>query len=194
MMQLKVNSITHSQHSSKGNGPKIPSLCYDLCQCNTGQLAELRRMKSDGPGTPEFWRLAIKHHLPTRGEYATTRAIQFVNILALLTPKGEPDKAKKLFDNDKPLGALLASIQDGQPAVSERRLLNFIALPFEKRGEQMARLTRRLVARGHQGVNVWDIWNLIAHNDVRHVRELAKNYFQVSTSNQKQNKTKENVE
>ena len=77
---------------SSSKAPSIAALCVELCRLDTGPLAELRRMEPDGPGTADFWKLALCHNLPTRRKADTTRAIQFVRILALLTPKGKPPR------------------------------------------------------------------------------------------------------
>lgn len=148
-------------------GETVFRLAQSIVRLDPGQLAHLRRMDPEGPGEGEFWRLAVQHNLRT-----DSNGLMLVRLMALLTPKGEAGAHKKLHDREKPLGAAL--FKAGYP---ERRLLAFLALPAEQRGETLERMTRWLAAKGHEGVNCADIARLLFFDDVRDARRLAETYY-----------------
>lgn len=148
-------------------GETVFRLAGSMVKLDPGQLARLRRMNPEGPGEGDFWRLAVQHDLRT-----DNKGLLFVRLLALLTPKGEAGSHKKLHDRDKPLGAAL--FEAGYP---ETRLLNFLALPEERRGEALGRMARWLAAKGHGGVNCVDIARLLFFDDARDARRLAETYY-----------------
>lgn len=164
--------MPHDNEKRKSLSDLIPVLCKRLEKLRTGDLAELRRMDVTGPGTGTFWRLAVKHDLPTN-----ETGIQLVKLLAILTPKGD-SQDKKLHDPSVPLGKLLAAKpSDNNPLFSETRLLRFLALPFDKRSDALERMCRMIAAKGHNGVNCIDIASLLLSADVKHTRNLAQHYF-----------------
>lgn len=148
-------------------GEAVSRLAGSMVKLDPGPLARLRRMDPAGPGEGDFWRLAVQHELRT-----DDKGLLFVRLLALLTPKGDPGAHKKLHDRDRPLGAALC--EAGYP---ETRLLDFLALPEERRGEALERMARWLAAKGHGGVNCVDIARLLFSEDVRNTRRLAETYY-----------------
>ncbi|MFC4624630.1 hypothetical protein ACFO1V_05235 [Daeguia caeni] len=162
-------------------GDRVFQLAQSMVKLDPGQLARLRRMDPEGPGEGDFWRLAVQHDLRT-----DSKSLLFVRILALLTPKGDPDGHKMLHDRSKPLGAAL--FEAGYP---ETRLLNFLALPHAKRGEALERMARWLAAKGHNGVNCTDIARLLFSDDVSHSRRLAETYYRAKDKAQSQTDSNE---
>lgn len=148
-------------------GDKLVRLAEDLTKLEPGPLALLRRMDPDGPGEGVFWALATRHDL-----FVDSRCMQFVRLLALLTPKGAPAPFKKLHVRDLPFGAALAMAR-----YPETRLLRFLALPFAARGEALEPMVRWLASKGHGGLNTRDIARLLFFEDVKHSRRLAATYY-----------------
>lgn len=151
------------------------ALAQDMTKLDPGPLARLRRMTPGGPGEGTFWVLALRHGLRQDGVGMT-----FVRLLALLTPKGAADQRKLLHDGKRPLGKVLAGA--GYP---EMRLLRFLSLPFEARGDSLERMIRWLAAKGHEGVDTVDIALLLFSPDVRPARRLAKTYYDALRTSQK---------
>lgn len=149
-------------------GEMVSGLARNMVTLDPGQLARLRRMDPDGPGEGDFWRLAVRHNLPTNN-----MGLMFVRLLALLTPKGDLKGSKKLHDRSKPFGEALCEAN-----YPEKRLLNFLALPIEKRADALERMARWLAAKGHNGVNCIDIYLLLS-GDVGTARRLAESYYRV---------------
>jgi len=148
-------------------GDTLFRLAQDITKLDPGPLARLRRMGCYGPGEGDFWVLAMRHGLRT--DAPGMRLIQF---LAMLTPKGAPHLPKKLHDAKRSLGTAL--VEANYP---ESRLLRFLALPFETRGDAMEGMVRWLAAKGHEGINIVDIALLLFSPDVRHARRLAQTYY-----------------
>lgn len=169
------------EESRQTPGDRVFQLAQSMVKLDSGQLARLRRMDPEGPGEGDFWRLAVQHDLRT-----DSKSLLFVRILALLTPKGDPDGHKMLHDRSKPLGAAL--FEAGYP---ETRLLNFLALPHAKRGEALERMARWLAAKGHNGVNCTDIARLLFSDDVSHGRRLAETYYRAKDKEQSQTDSNE---
>ncbi len=151
-----------------------------------GPLAELRRMESPN-GAPYFWRLAAQHPEtidPRREEAWMT----IVKILAILTPRGDPENRKPLHQVRRALGEVLC---DGgnpawpesnppRPVLSERRFAQLLA----SRGKQKRVLFARAIlaiSRTYQsgsGINVVDIaWAVLASNSGRIKQQLARDYY-----------------
>lgn len=162
-------------------GETVFQLAQNMVKLDPGQLARLRRMDPDGPGEGDFWRLAVRQDLHT-----DSKSLLLVRLLALLTPKGDPDSPKKLHDRNKPLGEALCDA--GYP---ETRLLNFLALPYSMRGEALERMARWLAAKGHNGVNCTDIACLLFSDEVSHSRRLAETYYRAKDKAQSQTDSKE---
>ncbi|MCA1951554.1 MAG: hypothetical protein LDL25_01880 [Hyphomicrobiales bacterium] len=145
---------------------RICKLARAIAQLEPGPLARLRRMRPDGPGTAEFWKLVLDNELR-----ADSAGLRFVVLLALLTPKGAPG-AKRLHDAEIPFGRALAAAK-----YPEARLLRFLATPFEARPDALESMVRWLAAKRHDGVNCLDLANLLWVDDVEHERRLAHFYF-----------------
>lgn len=160
------------------DGPNLADRIFRLAGAMTrlepGPLARLRRMRPDGPGTAEFWTLALAHDLRT-----DEPGLRFVALLALLTPKGSPG-AKRLHDSRIAFGKALAVA--GYP---ERRLLRCLATPFAARAEAIETMVRFLAAKGHEGVNCVDLACLLWFDDVEHERRLARSYFSAMKNSDK---------
>jgi len=162
-------------------GEMVFRIAQDMVKLDPGQLARLRRMDPDGPGEGDFWRLAVQHDLRT-----DSKGLLFIHILALLTPKGDPGAQKILHDRNKSLGKVL-----WEAGFSETRLLNFIALPFEKRGDALQRMARWVAAKGHDGVNCVEIARLLFFDDVSDTRRLAEAYYREMDKAQSEKDAKE---
>ncbi|MCX7342005.1 MAG: hypothetical protein NT037_16105 [Hyphomicrobiales bacterium] len=146
----------------------IFNLALAIVQLETGPLARLRRMKVDGPGEADFWKLALNQQVRLRTDES---GLMLVHLMALLTPKGEPG-GKRLHDTKTPFGQALATA--GYP---ETRLLRFLARPFAARADELETMVRWLAAKGHDGVNCVDLACLLWSNDVTPTRNLARHYF-----------------
>jgi CRISPR system Cascade subunit CasB len=165
----------------EGNSDRLEDAVFRLASAvvklQPGPLARLRRMEHEGPGEGDFWQLAVEHNLR-----AETTYLALVRLLALLTPKGGPG-GKRLHDRGTAFGAALASSN-----YPERRLLRFLSLPREKRADALETMVRWLAAKGHDGVNCADLYQLLLSPDVKHDRRLAHTYF--TMKNKLENKDK----
>lgn len=152
-----------------------------------GPLAELRRM---GPnGAPCFWRLAAQHpETIAPSPEAEADWMTIVKILAILTPRGDPEQRKPLHQSRRALGEVLC---DGgnpawpdsnppRPALSERRFAQLLA----SRGEQKRVLFTRAmqaISRTYQsgsGINVVHIaWAVLSSNSGSMKQQLARAYY-----------------
>ncbi len=140
-----------------------------LLGLDPGDLAHLHHMVVAGPGEIAFWKIATKHGL-TRPD---DKGLRLVKILALLTPKGEPGHRRPFHDPKRPLGLALCDAD-----LSEARLARFLALPFDRRGDALERMARRLAAsRDFSGVDCRDIAHLLFSDDVKWPRKLAADYY-----------------
>lgn len=164
----------------------IKALSKELLQLQPGALAELRRMDPDGPGAPDYWRLAT-----ACGFLHDTRTdawMRIVKVLAILTPKGERHLADRLHNDRHGFGAALCdggnpswgSSGGAHPVLSETRLARFLALPPSQRGPALERLSRQLVRcrdRGH-GFNCREIAELLLNPENRSIqRDIAAAYY-----------------
>lgn len=151
-----------------------------------GPLAELRRMEFPN-GAPWFWRLAARHPeaiVPGREEDWMT----IVKILAILTPRGDPEQRKPLHDARRALGEVLC---DGgnpawpdsnppRPALSERRFAQLLASRGKQRRVLLIRAMQAIsqTYQSGNGINVVDIaWVLLASNSRHMQQQLARDYY-----------------
>ena len=132
-----------------------------------GPLARLRRMDVSGPGEAGFWKLVAAHELSRPALW-----VHPVRLMALLTPRGSPDPTKRLHDRKTPLGRALATA--GYPEI---RLMRFLALPKDRRGEALERMVRWLATKGHSGVDCTDICALFFVRAQWPAQRLAETYY-----------------
>lgn len=136
-----------------------------------GPLAELRRMT--GGGAPCFWRLAAQY--PETIGNQTCQWMDIVQMIAILTPKGEPEKRPALHVPTRRLGEVLCDGGDPdpewsgpQPKFSERRLAQLMASRPPLRSNLLKRAAR-MVAQSRSsddGVNVIDLaWAVLRPDD-----------------------------
>lgn len=153
------------------NGPPLDQvvdrLAAAMLRLESGDLARLRRMKTDGPGEPAFWKLAVEAGLRT-----DDKGFQLVQAMALLAPKGDSGQRRPFHDSRHPLGTALARV-----GYSESRLARFLELPHDYRADALGRMARWLAARNMVPVNCVDIACLLFSGDVTHLRRLARDYY-----------------
>ena len=111
-----------------------------------GSLAELRRMEP-GIAAPAFWRLAARY--PGSIGARTGEWVEIIRILAILTPKGDPEGRPALHDANRALGAVLCDGGDpgwsgDRAALSERRLAQLLAARGPARMVALTRAARAL--------------------------------------------------
>lgn len=152
-------------------GATVAELARRMLRLEPGALARLRRMEVDGPGEPEFWKLAVDCGL--KGE---TRDLRLVRLLALLAPKGAVSTRMPFHKrgNAHALGRALH-----KAGLSEARLARFLALPHGRRADALERLVRLLATGGASaaGIDCTDIARLIFFNDASDLRKLAETYY-----------------
>ena len=140
-----------------------------------GPLAELRRMT--GGGAPCFWRLAAQHPETIGNPDCQRQWMDIVQMIAILTPKGEPEKRPALHVPGRKLGEVLCDGGDPdrgwkgpQPKFSERRLAQLMASRPPLRSVLLKRAAR-IIAQSRSpedGVNVVDLaWAVLRPNDER---------------------------
>lgn len=165
--------ITLETPAAEGGDPGtiVAELARRLLRLDPGALARLRRMEVDGPGEPEFWKLAVDCGLK-----GGTRDIRLVRLLALLAPKGEAGNRVPFHKrgNAHALGRALH-----EAGLSEARLSRFLALPRGGRADALERLVRLLAARGASstGIDCTDIARLVWFDNPRDLRKLAETYY-----------------
>lgn len=151
-----------------------------------GDLAELRRM---GPGNlaPWFWRLATRHDAISHRE---DDWMQIVRILAILTPRGDPEKRPRLHQPSRHLGAVLCDGGDStwpdpsqaqpRPSYSELRFAKLLESKGTQRSVLLTRAARSL-ARSMPpggGVDVKDIaFAVLFPHSAEVNRNLARSYY-----------------
>ncbi len=155
-----------------------------LQHLDPGSLAELRRMEP-GRAAPSFWRLVARHPDTIGNPHKEASWMEIVRILAILTPKGDPDKRDALHNTDRRLGQVLCDGGDPnwpgkdkpRPAISEYRLMRLIASRDPQRTVLLTR-AMRAIARSMSpgsGLNVPDLaWVLLSPDENTH---LAKHYY-----------------
>lgn len=170
----------------------IDRLDAGLRRLGPGPLADLRRMDTSGPGATAFWSLAARCGFL---EEATDAWIRIVKIMAILTPRGEPDQRPPLHNARRPLGAVLcdrgrrdwadSAGTAPRPFVSEMRLARFLSQPPGQRPQALERLARMLAAERDptSGVDCTDIAALLLDPGNRAtLRALARAYYQCLNS------------
>ncbi|MCT8999209.1 hypothetical protein [Chelativorans intermedius] len=167
-------------------GAKVARLAGAMLKLEPGALARLRRMDVEGPGEPDFWRLATELDLPTH-----PAGLRLVRIMALLAPKGDPGNRAPLHRFERPLGTVLC-----EAGLSEARLARFLALPFERRGPALESMARFINAARAQsgGVNCHDIACLLFSTEAMHARRLAGSYYRCLDRAARQQDTDEKKE
>lgn len=167
---------------------RIQTLSHEMNRLGTGPLAELRRMQPGGPGCMAFWSLAAavdglddKQHID-----AWMRLMQ---IMAILTPKGSQTGRMPVHDTNRALGAVLCDggaagwVQNRQetptPAISETRLMRFLAESPESRARTLVRFARMLarIRDPKRGVNCTEIAALLLHPGSANLQEIARSYY-----------------
>ena len=111
-----------------------------------GPLAELRRMEPE-IAAPAFWCLAARY--PDTIGARSAEWVEIIRILAILTPKGDPEGRPALHDPTRQLGWVLCEGGDpgwsgGRPVLSERRLAQLLASRGPARGVALTRAARAL--------------------------------------------------
>ena len=162
-----------------------------LWRLGTGDLAELRRMTLGAVEPLAYWRLAAEcGFLDSKPE----RWAPIVQIMAILTPKGNRLALDRLHDAKRGLGEVLAdggnparsdgSFVDGErtphPFVSEKRFAQFLAAPAEQDADSLMRLARSLAANRDRscGVNCLEIASLLLSTDrTNGLRKIARDYY-----------------
>jgi hypothetical protein len=155
-----------------------------LRRLGPGDLAELRRMAPDVIEPTAYWRLAAEcGFLDDRSE----RWRPVIQIMALLTPKGNRLPSDRLHDPKRPLGAVLAdggnpawSNGDARPFVAEARLARYFATPSALRADALLRLARMLASKRdrNSGINCVEIAKaLLSGNPTELQREIARTYY-----------------
>ncbi len=150
-----------------------------------GQLAQLRRMDG-GTGAAGFWRLAAQHPETVGREQELWMAI--IQIVAILTPKGDPASRWELHDPRRRLGAVLCDGGDPgwpgtaspRPIVSEPRLGRLIASRGKQRAVLLTRAARAIARTrlARTGINVVDIaWTLLDPDSRYSTQRLAEPYY-----------------
>ena len=135
----------------------------------TGPLAELRRMKEKQIAAPAFWKLVVKHPCTMGREKNGQTWMTIVRIIAILMPKGDPDRRPPLHDPKRRLGTVLCdggdpdwrpdSTENPKPVFSERRLMQLLSARGRQREVLLTRAARTIAhgRRQDSGVNTVDI-------------------------------------
>ena len=152
-----------------------------------GDLAELRRM-APGNLAPWFWRLANRR--PATIGYREGDWMHVIRILAILTPRGDPETRPRLHQSSRGLGAVLCDGGDHawpepaqtqpRPAYSELRFARLLASKGTQRPVLLTRAARSLARsmRPGSGVDVREIAFAILHPDSTEVNNrLARSYY-----------------
>ena len=147
-----------------------------------GTLAELRRMT--GGGVPCFWRLAAQHPATIGNPAEQQQWMDIVQMIAILTPKGDPEQRPPLHTPARRLGEVLCDGGDPdpewkgpQPKFSERRLAQLMASRQPLRNVLLKRAAR-IIAQSRSsddGVNVVDLACAVLRPD--DARLLAEPYY-----------------
>lgn len=158
-----------------------------LRRLDPGALAELRRMRAPSAGVPAYWSLATQHTQTIGNRHDEWMTI--LRILAVLTPRGDPENRPPLHDPGRRLGAVLCDGGDPdwgpvgdsiRPAISERWLAQLMASRGRQRQVLLERAVRGIARtrRPDRGVNVVDVaWWLLDGDPVRASRHLAESYY-----------------
>jgi len=164
---------------------KVEELSRRLLHLHTGSLAELRRMETGGPGPLAYWRLAAECGFI---DSPTDRWMPIVQILAILTPKGNRQDTDRLHDPTRWLGEVLCDGgkpgwpegKEPRPFLSETRLARLLAAFTERRAEAFMRIARMLVANRDRtsGLDCREIAALLLFSDARdNPQKIARAYY-----------------
>ncbi len=166
-----------------------------LTTLDPGQMARLRRMEIDGPGTVEFWDTAARCKFIDRASRPdrTPRWLAFVRILAILTAKGREKDRGVLHQRGggRSFGAALCDggrtdwadkpeeKADPRPFVSEAHLARFMARPASARVEDLETFARMIAARRDAAapIDCLDLYHLIFTDGPEPLRRLASQYY-----------------
>ena len=158
-----------------------------LQHLDPGSLAELRRM-GKGASSPVFWRLVSRHPqtIGRRDQEEIWRCI--IQILAILTPKGDPESRPELHNNSRRFGAVLCdggdpdwpdlkTGSDPKPVFSEYRLMKLVMARGPQRAVLLTRAARAIATsmKPGSGVNVTDVLTVLL--DPNDERRLAEPYY-----------------
>lgn len=146
-----------------------------------GPLAQLRRMEP-GSAAPAFWRLVARHPTTIGNPNREQTWMYIVRILAILTPRGDPENRSSLHNGKQRLGKVLC---DGgnpdwtgpSPALSEHRLMKLMAARGQQRTVLLTRAARAIARSMHPGIglNVTDVAHALLFPDKN--RDLAEHYY-----------------
>lgn len=167
----------------------VDRLAEKLLELAPGPLAELRRMEPSGPGGTVFWWLVAETGIPDLPKQLPAW-IQFVRILAILTPKGVRSPTVRLQNPQHRLGEALCdggnpqwSVQtkaNARPVYSEARLARFLTLPPNDR-ERALEAIATILSRTRNpeiGIQCKDFADLLLYpSDPRPIRDLVRFYF-----------------
>jgi CRISPR system Cascade subunit CasA len=167
----------------------VDRLAERLLEFAPGPLAELRRMEPIGVGGAAFWWLVAEAGIPDLPQQSHAW-IQFVRILAILTPKGVRSPTVRLQNRQHRLGEALC---DGgnplwpapmtaqmKPVYSEARLARLMSLPPNDRGRALEAIARILARTRNPeiGIQCKDFADLLLYpSDPTPIRDLARFYF-----------------
>ena len=145
-----------------------------LSKAQPGELAELRRMKTEAR---LFWRLSALHDRIAR---QPEKWAAIVRMLALLTPTGAPETKQSVHDDKRSLGAVLC---DGgetgpidRPLLSESRLARLLAARGVARLDALERAVRML-ARKRVKLNAAELAWAVISPDEHATNLIAKAYY-----------------
>ena len=181
----------------------IAQLSAEIRGLGPGDLAELRRMDTDGPGVATYWHLATQCGFL---DSSTDTWMCIVRIMAILSPKGDRTGAHPVHDPKRRLGAVLCDGGDPgwgspaggvRPSVSEQRIARFLAEPPTHRATALERLARMLAARRDpaRGINCTDIARLLLFpHDPSSSRDLAREYYRRLDSAVRKSSQEEHVQ
>ena len=150
-----------------------------------GQLADLRRIEGKRRA-PAFWRLAARYPSTIGNPTLEESWTDIIRILAILTPKGQPENRASLHNQRRRLGEVLCdggnpewpTTSPPRPALSEHRLMKLLAAQGQQRRVLLTRAARAM-ARSIQpgsGLNVPDMaFALLSPEESN--RYIAEHYY-----------------
>ena len=109
----------------------------------------------------------------------------FISVLAILTPKGDPENRSSLHNEKRRLGEVLCDGGDPKwpnkapsgpprPVFSEHRLARLMAARGQQRAVLLTRAARA-IAPPEDGLNVWDVASTLLFPDDN--RQIAEHYY-----------------
>ncbi len=155
-----------------------------LGRLGPGDLAQLRRMAPNAVEPSAYWRLATECGFL---DDCSERWRPVVQIMAVLTPKGNRLPSDRLHDPKRPLGSVLAdggnpawNNGDARPFIAEARLARYFATPTALRPNALLRFARMLAPKRDRtaGINCAEIAKLLlSGNPTELQREIARTYY-----------------